>query len=128
MLFATGSFWEGVDVQGDALSLLVIDKLPFTPPDEPLTGARIDALKREGKNPFMEYQVPMAIISLKQGVGRLIRHRHDRGIVAICDPRLTKKPYGKRFLRSLPPARRVDDMESLEELWRQRQEGKMQQT
>jgi ATP-dependent DNA helicase DinG len=120
VLFATGAFWEGVDVQGEALSLLVIDKLPFAPPDEPLTGARVDALKQEGKNAFMEYQVPMAIIALKQGVGRLIRHRLDQGIVAICDPRLDTKPYGKRFLRSLPPAQRVNDLETLEELWRQR--------
>ena len=127
VLFATGSFWEGVDVQGEALSLLVIDKLPFTPPDEPLTGARIDALRREGKNPFMNYQVPMAIIALKQGFGRLIRHRLDQGIVAVCDPRLKTKPYGKRFLRSLPPAQSVDDIETLESLWRERIEERVQQ-
>ena len=117
VLFATGSFWEGVDVQGDALSLLIIDKLPFSPPDEPLNGARIEALRREGVNAFMEYQVPMAIIALKQGFGRLIRHRHDRGIVAVCDPRIVTKPYGKRFLRALPPATMVDDFETLERLW-----------
>ena len=117
VLFATGSFWEGVDVRGEALSLLVIDKLPFAPPDEPLTSARIEAVAREGKNAFMEYQVPMAIIALKQGFGRLIRHRLDRGIVAVCDPRLTSKPYGKRFLRSLPEARRVQDLDALEAQW-----------
>jgi ATP-dependent DNA helicase DinG len=117
VLFATGSFWEGVDVRGEALSLLVIDKLPFAPPDEPLTSARIEAITREGKNAFMEYQVPMAIIALKQGFGRLIRHRLDRGIVAVCDPRLKSKPYGRRFLRSLPNARHVQDLDALEAQW-----------
>lgn len=119
VLFATGSFWEGVDVQGEALSLLVIDKLPFAPPDDPLTSARIEGV---GKGAFMKYQVPLAIISLKQGFGRLIRHRLDRGIVAICDPRLVTKPYGKKFLRSLPNARRIGDLEELSEVWSHSQE------
>ena len=109
VLFATGSFWEGIDIVGQALSLVVIDKLPFAPPDDPLTSARIEWLKANHRNAFMEYQVPAAVISLKQGFGRLIRSRADVGIVAVLDQRLATARYGRVFLDSLPPARRVHD-------------------
>jgi len=118
VLFATQTFWEGVDVPGDALSLVVIDKLPFQSPGNPLVDARIGALKRAGRNPFMEFQVPRAIFSLKQGLGRLIRHRDDRGIVAILDPRVLRARYGRVLLDALPPFARTSDFEVVEEFWR----------
>jgi hypothetical protein len=107
VLVASQSFWEGVDVRGDALQLVIIDKLPFAPPDDPVLAARIEHMKREGRNAFMEYQLPQAIISIKQGAGRLIRDETDRGVLMICDPRLIEKPYGKTIWRSLPPMRRT---------------------
>ena len=107
VLLGSASFWEGVDVPGDALSLVVIDKLPFAPPDDPLLAARLARMRDEGGNPFMEWQLPQAVISLKQGAGRLIRTETDRGVLAICDPRLTDKPYGRRIWQSLPPMRRT---------------------
>ncbi len=107
VLVASHSFWEGVDVKGDALSLVVIDKLPFAPPDDPVLAARIDAIAKSGGNPFMQYQVPHAAITLKQGAGRLIRDETDRGVLMICDPRLVEKPYGKRIWQSLPPMKRT---------------------
>jgi ATP-dependent DNA helicase DinG len=106
VLLGSQSFWEGVDVAGDALSLVVIDRLPFQPPDDPVLAARVDALKRAGRNPFFDYQLPHAVISLKQGAGRLIRRESDRGVLAICDPRLVDKPYGRRIWQALPPMRR----------------------
>ena len=109
VLLGSASFWEGVDVPGDALSLVVIDKLPFAPPDDPLLAARLERLKAEGGNPFMGWQVPQAAISLKQGAGRLIRTETDRGVLAICDPRLVDKPYGRRIWQSLPSMRRTRD-------------------
>ncbi len=109
VLVASHSFWEGVDVKGDALSLVVIDKLPFAPPDDPVLAARIDAIAKAGGNPFMQYQVPHAAIKLKQGAGRLIRDETDRGVLMICDPRLVEKPYGKRIWQSLPPMTRTRD-------------------
>jgi ATP-dependent DNA helicase DinG len=102
VLLGTASFWEGVDVKGDALRLVVIEKLPFASPDDPLTKARIDHLRRRGGNPFKEYQLPEAVLALKQGVGRLIRSETDRGVIAICDPRLIGKSYGRVFVASLP--------------------------
>jgi ATP-dependent DNA helicase DinG len=114
VLFATSSFWQGVDVVGDALSCVVIDKLPFASPAEPVTAARIDAIRERGGDPFGEYQVPLAILSLQQGLGRLIRHRRDRGVLAVLDPRLRTKGYGRRFLKSLPPARLVHDLAEIE--------------
>ncbi|MBK7952542.1 MAG: ATP-dependent DNA helicase [Candidatus Accumulibacter sp.] len=110
ILIGSQSFWEGVDVRGDALSLVVIDKLPFAPPDDPVLSARIDKLRSQGRNPFMEYQLPRAVISVKQGAGRLIRDEADRGVLMICDPRLLSKPYGKRIWRSLPPMKRSRDL------------------
>ena len=107
VLVASQSFWEGVDVRGEALSLVLIDKLPFAPPDDPVLAARIEFLNKQGRNAFMEYQLPRAAISLKQGAGRLIRDETDRGVLMICDPRLISKPYGRRVWRSLPAMRRT---------------------
>lgn len=103
VLLGTGSFWEGVDVRGEALSCVIIDKLPFASPGDPVLQARIDAMRQAGGNPFMEYQLPQAVITLKQGVGRLIRDVTDRGVLVLCDPRLGTKNYGRIFLDSLPP-------------------------
>lgn len=103
VLFATASFWEGVDVPGEALSCVIIDKLPFDPPTEPVVQARIERIANEGGDPFYQYQVPAAIIALKQGLGRLIRSREDRGVLSILDSRLLTRGYGKLFLQSLPP-------------------------
>ncbi|PKO93416.1 MAG: helicase [Betaproteobacteria bacterium HGW-Betaproteobacteria-1] len=107
VLVGSQSFWEGVDVRGEALSAVIIDKLPFAPPDDPVLAARIDKMNSEGKNAFMEYQLPYAVITLKQGAGRLIRDETDRGVLVICDPRLISKPYGRRVWQSLPPFRRT---------------------
>jgi ATP-dependent DNA helicase DinG len=103
VLLGTASFWEGVDVKGDALRLVIIEKLPFASPDDALTKARIAMLRSRGQNAFREYQLPEAALALKQGVGRLIRSETDRGVVMICDPRLTEKPYGRVFRAALPP-------------------------
>lgn len=103
VLLGTSSFWEGVDVRGPALSLVIIDKLPFASPDDPVLQARLAAIREAGGNPFFDYQVPQAVIGLKQGVGRLIRDVDDRGVMVICDPRLYAKSYGRTFLGSLPP-------------------------
>jgi len=110
VLVASASFWEGVDVRGDALSVVVIDKLPFAPPDDPVLAARLAALKRAGRNAFTELQLPEAALLLKQGAGRLIRDEYDRGVLVICDPRLVSRPYGARLLAALPPMRRTRDL------------------
>ena len=107
VLAGSHSFWEGVDVRGEALSVVVIDKLPFAAPDDPVLAARIDKMNQEGRNAFLEYQLPEAVITLKQGAGRLIRDENDRGVLMICDPRLITRSYGKRILGSLPPMRRT---------------------
>ena len=104
VLLATSSFWQGVDVMGEALSCVIIDKLPFASPSDPITAARIEAVAERGGQPFGDYQVPLAILTLLQGLGRLIRHRDDRGVLAVLDPRLQTMGYGRRFLASLPPA------------------------
>ena len=111
VLIGSQSFWEGVDVRGEALSLVIIDKLPFSPPDDPVLAARIEALERQGLNGFMHHQLPEAIINLKQGAGRLIRDETDRGVLMICDPRLISKPYGKRIWQSLPSFKRTRELE-----------------
>ena len=110
VLLGTASFREGVDVVGDALSVVVIDKLPFAAPDDPVFEARLEAIRRSGGNPFRDEQLPQAVIALKQGVGRLIRSETDRGVLVLCDPRLTGKSYGKVFLDSLPPFSRTRDV------------------
>lgn len=102
VLIGSQSFWEGVDVRGEALSLVIIDKLPFAPPDDPVLAARIEAMEKKGLNGFVHHQLPEAIINLKQGAGRLIRDETDRGVLMICDPRLISKPYGRRIWQSLP--------------------------
>jgi ATP-dependent DNA helicase DinG len=114
VLFATSSFWQGVDVAGEALSAVIIDRLPFASPGDPLVAARINALRTKGRDPFQEYQVPFATLTLLQGLGRLIRTRADRGLLAILDPRLTTKGYGRRFLGSLPPAPITSDVAAVE--------------
>ncbi|MBK7424903.1 MAG: ATP-dependent DNA helicase [Propionivibrio sp.] len=113
ILVGSQSFWEGVDVRGDALSVVVIDKLPFAPPDDPVLSARIERMKNEGRNAFMDYQLPRAVINVKQGAGRLIRDETDRGVLMICDPRLISKPYGKRIWRSLPPMKRTRELDEV---------------
>jgi ATP-dependent DNA helicase DinG len=114
VLLATSSFWQGVDVPGEALSCVVIDKLPFASPADPITAARIEAIAARGGTPFFDYQVPLAILTLLQGLGRLIRHRRDRGVLAILDPRLRTKAYGRQFLASMPPAPITHDPADIE--------------
>jgi ATP-dependent DNA helicase DinG len=109
VLFGTDSFWQGVDVRGDALQNVIITKLPFSVPDLPLLEARLDAIRQEGGNPFRDYQLPEAVLKFKQGFGRLIRSRSDHGIVVILDPRISSRPYGRTFLTSLPNCRHVED-------------------
>lgn len=114
VLLGASSFWEGVDVRGDALSCVVIDKFPFASPGDPVLQARIEALSREGRNAFMELQLPRAVIALRQGAGRLIRDVEDRGVFVICDPRLLKKQYGHTFLNSLPDMARTREVSEVE--------------
>jgi ATP-dependent DNA helicase DinG len=114
ILVGSQTFWEGVDVKGDQLSVVVIDKLPFNPPDDPVLAACIERIQRAGGNAFMDYQLPRAVITLKQGAGRLIRDETDRGALVICDPRLVDKPYGRRIWRALPPFRRTRSLAEVE--------------
>jgi ATP-dependent DNA helicase DinG len=123
VLVGSQSFWEGVDVRGEALSLVVIDKLPFAPPDDPVLAARIEHMNRSGRNAFMEYQLPRAVINVKQGAGRLIRDERDQGVLMICDPRLISKPYGKRVWRSLPPMRRSRVLAEVLDFFAARKQG-----
>jgi ATP-dependent DNA helicase DinG len=120
ILVGSQSFWEGVDVKGDQLSVVVIDRLPFNPPDDPVLAACIERINRAGGNAFMDYQLPRAVIALKQGAGRLIRDETDRGALVICDPRLVDKPYGKRIWRALPPFRRTRSLADVEAFFGER--------
>jgi ATP-dependent DNA helicase DinG len=113
VLLGTSSFWEGVDVKGAALSVVVIDKLPFAAPDDPLLKARLDAIERRGGNPFFEEQIPQAVIALKQGVGRLMRDPEDFGVIVLCDQRLRTRAYGKIFLDSLPQMAQTNCIEEV---------------
>lgn len=124
ILFATTSFWQGVDVQGEALSCVVIDKLPFAVPTEPLVEARIDFLRQAEENPFFSYQVPRAVIALRQGLGRLIRNQQDRGLLCILDRRLLTKSYGKIFLQNLPECPLIRDLQQATNLWEDRKKEK----
>ena len=117
VLLGTSSFWEGVDVRGDALSLVVIDKLPFGSPGDPVMSARIDHMKQAGGNPFFEFQMPQAAIALKQGVGRLIRDVTDRGVLMLCDPRIRSRHYGEVFITSLPPMPITRDLDEVQEFY-----------
>jgi ATP-dependent DNA helicase DinG len=117
VLVATASFWQGVDVPGDALRLVVLEKIPFPVPTEPVVLARSLALEAEGKNPFLALQLPLAKMTLKQGFGRLIRTRADRGIVALLDERVHRRGYGKELLLGLPPARRTSDLDDVRAFW-----------
>ncbi len=121
VLIGSQSFWEGVDVRGDALSLVIIDKLPFASPDDPVLSARIEKMSNEGRNAFMEYQLPRAVINLKQGAGRLIRDETDRGVLMICDPRLITKTYGKQIWQSLPPMKRTRELTEVERFFADRE-------
>jgi len=120
VLLGTASFWEGVDVRGHALAVVVIDKLPFAAPEDPLLKARLEGIRRRGGNPFRDFQLPQAVLALKQGFGRLIRDREDFGVVAICDPRLQSRGYGAMFLGALPPARVVTELEEATKFLRRR--------
>jgi ATP-dependent DNA helicase DinG len=114
VLFATASFWQGVDVRGEALSCVIIDKLPFAVPSDPVVAARQRYIDNSGGNSFSDYSVPSAVITLKQGLGRLIRSATDRGVLSILDPRIVTKSYGQSFLRSLPPCRVTRKIEDVE--------------
>lgn len=118
VLLGTSSFWEGVDVRGDALSCVIIDKLPFSSPGEPVVQARIDSMRRQGKNPFNEFQLPRAVIALKQGGGRLIRDVHDSGVLMVCDPRLVAKNYGAQFIQSMPNMKRTRELSLVEDFFK----------
>jgi ATP-dependent DNA helicase DinG len=117
VLVATMSFWEGVDVPGRALRLVVIDKIPFAVPTDPVVMARCSVIDKNGGNAFTQYSVPSAAITLKQGFGRLLRNERDTGVVAILDRRMTSKGYGRALIASLPPARRVSSMEEVRAFW-----------
>jgi len=119
VLLGTASFWEGVDVQGPALRLVLIDRLPFASPEDPVVRARIEHLHSQGASPFKDYQLPEAVLALKQGVGRLIRSEEDRGVVVVCDPRLSERGYGRVFRSSLPPMAVVREQGPVLELLRE---------
>jgi ATP-dependent DNA helicase DinG len=117
VLFGTSSFWQGVDVQGEALSCVIIDRLPFAVPSDPVVSARMKAIEENGGKPFFDYQVPTAVLTLKQGFGRLIRSLEDRGLLVLLDPRVRTKRYGQTFLASLPPYRMTATITDVEEFF-----------
>ena len=119
ILLGTSSFWEGVDVRGEALSCVIIDKLPFASPGDPVLKARLHAMEQQGRNPFFEHQLPAAVIALRQGIGRLIRDVNDRGVLLVCDPRLLKRAYGQMFLDSVPPMKRTRDIADVQAFFKQ---------
>jgi len=123
LLLGTSSFWEGVDVRGSALSCVIIDKLPFGSPGDPVMSARIDRMREEGGNPFFEFQLPQAAITLKQGVGRLIRDVSDKGVLVLCDPRIRTKAYGRVFIESLPPMPITEDLHEVQQFFREQSES-----
>ncbi len=127
ILLATASFWEGVDVRGNALSCVIIDKLPFSSPGDPVLKARLQAMEKQGRNPFFEHQLPSAVIALRQGVGRLIRDINDKGVLMVCDPRLLKRAYGQMFLDSLPAMSRTRDINEVEAFFQQIEQHDKQQ-
>ena len=127
VLVGSQSFWEGVDVRGDALSLVIIDKLPFAPPDDPVLAARIEVMEKQGKNGFMHHTLPEAIINLKQGAGRLIRDEGDRGVLMLCDPRVISKPYGKRIWQSLPSFKRTREQAEVIAFFQNKADGTLDQ-
>ncbi len=128
ILLATSSFWEGVDVRGDALSCVIIDKLPFASPGDPVLKARLNAMEKQGQNPFFEHQLPTAVIALRQGVGRLIRDVNDNGVLMVCDPRLLKRAYGHMFLNSVPAMKRTRDIAGVREFFHQHDETSNKET
>jgi len=117
VLFGTSSFWQGVDVQGEALSCVIVDRLPFAVPSDPVVAARMKAIEASGGAPFFEYQVPSAVITLKQGFGRLIRSLEDRGVLMLLDPRIQRQRYGRVFLESLPPYQVTSEIAAVEEFF-----------
>ena len=118
ILFATASFWEGVDIPGKTLSQVIVDKLPFEPPHEPLADARKRQIEAHGGSAFWDYLLPRAALGFRQGFGRLIRRRSDRGVISVLDPRLLQKSYGRYFLNSLPQMRRTSALEQVRRWWR----------
>jgi ATP-dependent DNA helicase DinG len=114
VLLGTGSFWEGVDVRGQALTIVAIDKLPFGSPADPLMMARLEFIRRNGGNGFTEHQIPQAVLAMKQGAGRLLRDQNDYGVIVLCDPRITSKNYGKKFLESFEPMPSTSSIEEVE--------------
>jgi len=124
VLFGTNSFWQGIDIPGRALESVIITKLPFAVPDDPLTESRIEQLKAQELDPFVHFQLPQAIIWLKQGFGRLIRSRDDRGMVALLDSRIKNRAYGRKFIRSLPPCRETSSLKEVETFFRALSERK----